>query len=353
MVTESPPLTRFTSQRGRAPAASSTTRTLPASRPKRTCRKAPSRATARRGAFSTPKRSMTSRGGFSSSSTSKRPASPSRFRKTPPSRPRAAVTAVAEPCPSASSTRRETRFSVPGDGRDLGRGAGHGLGRCGHRGGRCGRAGRHPHHHGVLARQDLVAGGRLEADDDASHRAPVVAVLGGRHLAHAGPSHRQGLRDRRHVGRGEVHHQARWIVELEDRVARGARAADRDLHAARRVGHADGPDDVHRGCDARHVGRAARDDQRPGQGGEADEALREVRHRAIPRCAAKLLAAAAGWSGSCPGCRRLGWPTPEITTSPVARPPPPRRCGRCRSRGAGCNRRRWGPRPWPPGRRGR
>ena len=96
-------------------AASSTTRTLPSPRPKRTWVKPAPAGIGFDGAFSMPRMSMATRGGFVSSITSKVPTLPFVWTTTRSPSTFTPVTAVAETFEPASSMRRSRTLSSPGE----------------------------------------------------------------------------------------------------------------------------------------------------------------------------------------------------------------------------------------------
>ncbi len=167
---------------------------------------------------------------------------------------------LAAACPErspaqAGRSRRARGVRRGGHGRREG-----GLGQL-HDGGKCGGrrlgalGGQHPHQHRVAARRHLVAAGAVEGHDDAPHRAALVLVLGRGDAQHAALADLERGADPRDVGAGQVHHQPRRVLELEDRVGGRPGAADGELHDAVLLRHVDGLDGVGFGGVRRRAGR--------------------------------------------------------------------------------------------------
>jgi hypothetical protein len=90
----------------------------------------------------------------------------------------------------------------------------------------------HPHDDGITPRRDLVGPGGVERDDHSPNAASLVLVLRRGDLGDAALLHGDRRGELRDVGAGQVHDEARRILELENRVRRRPGPLDHDLDRA-------------------------------------------------------------------------------------------------------------------------
>ncbi len=159
------------------------------------------------------------------------------------------------------------------------------------------------HDDAVAPRGDLVTGGGVESDDHTADGGALILVLGrgdGRHAALV-DADRGG--DGRDVAARHIDDKARGLLELEDRVARGAGAADVHLDPPGTLGHVDATDDVRARLCCRGAARS-RGRREEGRQGQAGEDLGMVAHLTTPRGSATGPWATGSRSGSSHGSRR-------------------------------------------------